>query len=140
MILCKMSGMNAVVKRAIGGSAAAAMGAVLVAAAPLSIFHQTKPGYWEIDRSGAEPRRLCITNLNTLAQFEHRDANCPRTVIRDSRSEATVHYTCRGGDFGESRMTALTPRSIRVQTQGLSAGSPFNYTFQARRVGNCPAH
>jgi hypothetical protein len=124
----------------VGGSAAAAMGAVLVAAAPLSIFSQTEPGKWEIDRGAAEPKRLCITNLKILAQFEHRNVNCTRTVIRDSRSEAVVHYTCRGGDFGESRMTALTPRSIRVQTQGLSAGAPFNYAFQARRVGNCSTH
>jgi hypothetical protein len=135
-----MPGMNAMVKRAIVGAAAAAIGAVFVAAAPLTIFSQTKPGYWEIVRNGAEPKRVCLANLDILAQLEHRNASCTRTVIRDRQSEAVVHYTCRGGDFGQTRLTALTPRSIRVQTQGLSANSPFNYTFQARRVGNCPAH
>ncbi|HUG45215.1 MAG TPA: DUF3617 family protein [Sphingomicrobium sp.] len=126
--------------RIFGAAAGVAVAALLGGAAPLSIFSQAKPGLWEIARSGSEPARLCLANLETLPQIEHRKAGCPRTVIRDSQSEALVHYTCRGGDFGQTRMTLLTPRSFRVQTQGISAGEPFNYTFQARRVGTCPTH
>jgi hypothetical protein len=124
-----------------GVAAAAAVGIVLSGAASPSFFAQMNlPGLWEIDRNGFEPRRLCLASSQELAQLEHVNARCSRTVIHDSRSEAVVHYTCRGGDFGQSRMTMLTPRSIRIETQGISGGSPFHYTFQARRVGSCPAH
>jgi hypothetical protein len=34
-------------------------------------------------------------------------------------------------------MTLLTPRTIRIATQGISAGGPFNYVVHARRAGNC---
>jgi hypothetical protein len=33
----------------------------------------------------------------------------------------------------------LTPRTLRVATQGIAAGAPFNYVLHARRTGNCPA-
>ena len=31
----------------------------------------------------------------------------------------------------------LTPRSLRIETQGISDSLPFNYVLQARRVGDC---
>jgi hypothetical protein len=31
----------------------------------------------------------------------------------------------------------ITPRSIRIETQGISGDLPFNYVLQARRVGDC---
>jgi hypothetical protein len=31
----------------------------------------------------------------------------------------------------------LTPRSLRIATQGISGGLPFNYVLQARRVDDC---
>lgn len=122
-----------------GGAAAAAALALAGAASP-SFFAQTQPGLWEIERNGSKPKRLCLADSGALAQFEHRNAICTRTVIRDSQSEAMVDYSCRGGGFGQTRMTLLTPRSIRVETQGISGNSPFHYTFQARRIGSCPAH
>jgi len=33
----------------------------------------------------------------------------------------------------------VTPRSLRLDTQGISDGLPFHYVAQARRVGDCPA-
>ena len=50
-----------------------------------------------------------------------------------------VAYRCTGRDFGRSKLTVLTPRSLRIETQGISDGLPFNYVLQARRVGGCPA-
>jgi hypothetical protein len=29
---------------------------------------------------------------------------------------------------------------MRIETQGISANYPFNYTIQARRIGDCAAH
>ena len=121
------------------------MGAALAAALTLSaagpsLFAQTQSGLWEVTRSGAEPVRMCVADTAALAQFEHRSAKCARTIVKDGQSEAVIHYTCRGGDFGQTSATLLTPRSLRLQTQGISGGAPFQYVLQARRVGNCPAH
>jgi len=104
------------------------------------VLAQAGGGLWEIQKSGAAPVRLCLPNPMVLAQFENRESRCTREVIRDTRSMATVHYSCAGGDFGQSDVTVLTPRSLRVETQGISRNSPFKYVFQARRVGDCPAH
>ena len=76
----------------------------------------------------------------SLAQLEHRNENCVREVVRDSGSDATINYKCPGGGFGHSTLKMITPRSLRVETQGISRNAPFKYVFQARRVGNCPGH
>ena len=104
------------------------------------MFNQTQGGLWQVDRTGAKPVRICVPSTAALALFEHRNASCSRNVIRDSGSIATIRYTCAGGDFGQSDFTLLTPRSLRIATQGISANAPFNYVLQAHRVGDCPAH
>lgn len=111
-----------------------------VAAASASVFATAEPGLWEISRSGSPAVKLCVANTAMLAQFEHRNSRCSRNVIRDNGSAATVHYTCPGGDFGQSDLRLVTPRSLSIQTQGISAGAPFQYTIQARRIGNCQIH
>jgi len=101
---------------------------------------ETSGGLWEI--SGAPGtkglQRLCVADTVVLAQFEHRAQMCTRLVISDSPPTALIHYTCAGGGFGRSKVTLITPRSIRIETQGISDNLPFNYVIQARRVGDCP--
>jgi hypothetical protein len=100
---------------------------------------ETSSGLWEISGApGARvPPRLCIADTAVLAQFEHRGQMCTRLVISDTPPTALIHYTCAGGGFGRSKMTLITPRSIRIETQGISENLPFNYVLQARRVGDC---
>ena len=120
---------------------AACLGAaVALAGASASVFSTAEPGLWEIKKGASQPVKLCVPNLATLAQFEHRGARCSRSVIRDNGSAATVHYTCSGGDFGQTDMRLVTPRSLLIQTQGISGGGPFKYTLTARRVGDCQNH
>lgn len=98
----------------------------------------TSGGVWELAGvPGARPARQCVADTTALAQFEHRAKNCTRVVISDSGPTAVIHYTCAGGGFGQSKMTVITPRSLRIETQGISGNLPFNYTLQARRVGDC---
>ena len=103
---------------------------------------QTSGGEWEISglpgTSGSV--RRCIGNTMTFAQIEHRGQSCTQVVISDTPTTAVVHYTCTNGGFGRTELTLLTPRSLRVQTQGISRGAPFNYVVQARRMGACAAH
>ena len=98
-------------------------------------------GMWEINGAPEAngPLQQCLPDPAMLAQFEHRGKNCTRTVISDNRNSAVIHYTCPGGGFGQSKLTLITPRSMRVETQGISNKMPFNYVLQARRTGDCPA-
>jgi len=114
----------------------------LAAAGQPSALSQTRGGLWEVDGApgSAKPIRQCIPDTRVLAQFEHRGKGCPRTVITDAGTNATIEYNCGPSGFGSSRITVLTPRSLRIETQGISKGLPFNYVIQARRVGDCRFH
>jgi hypothetical protein len=104
-----------------------------------SALAQVAGGLWEI--SGAPgshaPVRQCVTDVLALAQFEHRGQNCSRSVLRDGPSSAKIEYQCGATGFGQSTVDVLTPRSLKISTQGISDQLPFNYVLQARRVGEC---
>jgi hypothetical protein len=116
-------------------------GVLLVAAGPKALA-PAQPGLWEVSRSadGRDGFRTCVGDVAMLAQWEHRHGRCTRVVISDVGTKASIHYTCADGGFGRSDMTLLTPRTLRISTQGISASYPFAYTLHARRIGNCPAH
>jgi|SRR6185295_16853947 len=118
-------------------TAAAALGAATLPTA----LSQTAPGVWEVTGvPGVKaPIRQCFSDVLALGQFEHRAQNCSRHVIRDGASATVIDYTCPDGGFGRSEIGLLTPRSLRIDTQGISDGLPFHYVAQARRVGDCPA-
>ena len=101
---------------------------------------QTNPGLWEIAGvPGARaPARECVGDIAALARFEHRGRSCSSKVLRDGESSAEIEYSCGGSGFGRSTLTVLTPRSLRIETQGISDNLPFHYVLQARRVGDCP--
>jgi hypothetical protein len=122
---------------ATGGIAAAL---TLTAAALPPTLGQTQPGLWEI--SGAPgskaPIRQCVADVSVLARFEHRARNCTAKLLKQNGSFAQIEYSCGGAGFGHSEIEVLTPRSLRISTQGISDGLPFNYVLQARRVDDCP--
>ena len=94
---------------------------------------------WEI--SGVPgtkgPVRQCIANVLMLAEIEHRGRNCRRSIVSDNGGSMVVSYTCAGAGFGRSQIDVLTPRSLRISTQGISDQLPFGYTVQAHRIGEC---
>ena len=120
------------------GAAIALPAAALAATVP-SALKQIAGGVWEV--SGAPgsqaPVRQCVPDVQTLAQFEHRTRNCSRTVLSDSGTSTVISYRCGPADFGQSEVDVVTPRSLRIATQGISGQLPFNYVIQARRVGDC---
>ena len=128
--------------KVVGSVMICAAGAVLVlalggAGRPSSLA-RVEGGLWEIDRLGPGVRpRICVADPLSLASYEHRGRTCTRVVISERPEGALVHYTCAGGGFGRSKIDVLTPRSIRIETQGISDDLPFNYVIQARRVGDC---
>jgi len=117
-------------------SGAAVLLLALTAAVRPAVFSQTPGGLWEISREGAR-KNICVPDPAVLAQYEHLKASCSRDVIRDQQSRAEIHYSCQGGAFGQTTVQLLTPRSLRIETQGISDNAPFHYVLQARRLGNC---
>ena len=109
----------------------------LTAAVRPAVFSQATGGLWEISRSDGGRRNVCVPDPVLLAQYEHLRNRCSRDVIRDLRGRAEISYSCAGGGFGQSKVEQLTPRSLRIETQGISGDAPFHYVVQARRVGDC---
>jgi hypothetical protein len=117
-----------------------AIGLLSVAAAPRALA-PVSGGYWQVADSakGAPRHSVCLADPSLLAQWEHRGGRCSRVILSDTSDKTVISYSCVDGGFGRSEITQLTPRSVRVATQGISAGAPFNYVLHARRVGNCPS-
>ena len=118
-----------------------AVGALaLIAAAQPSALSQTQPGLWEISGApgASSPVRQCVAEVAALARFEHRAKNCTAKVLKDGNGSVAIDYSCGGAGFGHSQIDVITPRSLRISTQGISDGLPFNYVLQARRVDDCP--
>src|SRR5689334_14542512 len=97
------------------GLAAAAM------AARPGALAEAAPGLWEISGyPGAKaPARECFANVALLAQFQHRKQSCSSTVVSDHPPSSVITYSCPGGGFGRSAVTMITPRSLRIETQGI---------------------
>ena len=121
-------------------TAGLALSALMLGAATLPPIISGSGGLWEVSRSatGANAERSCVPSASVLSQWEHRRGQCTRTVISSTATEAVINYTCTGGGFGASKMKVITPRTLRIETQGISGGFPFNYVLHARRVGDCP--
>ena len=122
--------------------AAGGLGAalILVAAGKPSALSQTRPGLWEIRGAPGSraPIRRCVGDVLALARFEHRSRVCTSKILNDEGSSASLEYSCGPAGFGHSQIDVITPRSLRISTQGISAGLPFNYVLQVRRVDDCP--
>lgn len=122
------------------GLSALLAGAAMAAASPRALA-PAAGGLWEIgtDAAGHNAAKMCVASPEVLAQYENRTGRCTRVVISDAGTEAVIHYTCADGAFGHSKVTLITPRTLRIDTQGISGGLPFRYLLHARRVGNCTA-
>jgi len=113
-------------------------GVILASAA--AALSQATPGLWELRRvPDGRPVRLCVADIAALAQVEQRGQTCARKVVSSEGSSTVLRYSCPAGGFGQSTLTLLTPRSLTIDTQGISGGLPFNYVVHARRVGDCGA-
>jgi hypothetical protein len=120
-------------------AAASVLTASASAAAPPSALAKVAAGIWEISGvPGTQaPVRQCVANVLFLAQFEHRGRDCSSTLLSNGENSMKITYSCGSAGFGQSELDVITPRSLRISTQGISDKLPFNYVLQARRVGDC---
>ena len=119
--------------------ALACSGTVMAAVTVPRALAPASGGLWEVSRSasGHDPTRICVATPDLLAQFEHRQQRCTRKVLSDQGTETLISYNCQAGGFGQSKMTLITPRTLRIDTQGISDNLPFHYQLHARRIGDC---
>jgi hypothetical protein len=122
------------------GLGALAAATALVAATQPPTLAQSVPGLWEISGvpGTSSPFRQCVADVVALARFEHRGKTCSAKVLKSAGSITLIDYNCGGAGFGHSEIEVITPRSLRISTQGISGGLPFNYVLQARRIDECP--
>lgn len=94
---------------------------------------------WEIDGvpGTRSPARACIADVQLFTRFEHRAKKCSAKALSDDGRSVIIEYTCGGSGFGRSKLEAITPRTLKIDTQGISNALPFNYTLNARRIGDC---
>lgn len=117
-----------------------ALTALAPAAAPkLAVSRTITPGKWELtDSRGRLPAQtLCIADPDTLIQFRHAGLTCAWTIEEDRAALGTVRYSCPDAGNGRTTLSAVTPRLIHLDTQGIADGQPFHVTLDGRRLGAC---
>jgi hypothetical protein len=57
--------------------------------------------------------------------------------VSEHGDSTLISYKCGQAGFGQSTIEVITPRSLKISTQGISEQLPFNYVLQAHRVGEC---
>ncbi|HWU96517.1 MAG TPA: hypothetical protein VN029_13040 [Sphingomonas sp.] len=103
-----------------------------------SVLTQIERGQWLLkERLGTE-RKVCFTNPNSFIQIAHGPGPCEQFVISQDAHQATIGYTCTGHGKGRTTVTVETPRLVRIETQGVLDGAPFEQEYEGRRVpGTC---
>ncbi len=119
------------------------VGALLVAAqatiaAPQNALAEVAPGRWQLTEiGGPDSRSICVADPGALLQVQQPGTACARFVLDSDRDSMTVRYTCGGRGHGRSVLTVRSARSIRLETQGISTGTPFATDYDGRFVGPC---
>lgn len=128
--------------------AASALAAGIAFAAPaqgggssLAMLDRLDAGRWEVRlrEPGAPSQRICLSDGRRLIQLRHAEAVCERFVVQDNNSEVIVQYTCRGKGYGRTHIRRETSRLVQIDSQGIAGGLPFEFSAEARRVGDCSA-
>ena len=112
-------------------------GAVPARAPTLALLDKVEHGQWLLRETGGSTRTLCLTDPDALLQVRHGGAQCSRFVIAEAADRATVHYTCPGQGHGRTTIVVETPRLVRIETQGVADGAPFELELEGRRSGMC---
>jgi hypothetical protein len=104
----------------------------------LAMLSALDDGQWEVrPRDGSALRRVCVRSGLELIQLQHSDSDCSRFVVEDGAKTVTVQYTCRGNGYGRTSIRRETASLVQIDSQGIAGGLPFQFSAEARRVGNC---
>jgi hypothetical protein len=120
---------------------AASMPHAVAADAPVpTALAAMQPGQWQLRSldGSAPPKTLCIGDPRVLLQIRHGNAPCNKLVLMNNATQAVVSYSCATGGNGRTTVRVETPRVIQIESQGIADKSPFDWTYEGRRVGECP--
>lgn len=100
-----------------------------------------QPGQWQLRSldGSAPPKTLCIGDPRVLLQIRHGNIPCNKIVLTNNATQAVVNYSCAAAGNGRTSVRVETPRVIQIESQGIADKSPFDWTYEGRRVGDCPA-
>jgi len=48
-----------------------------------------------------------------------------------------VQYTCKGRGYGRTQIRKESGQLAQIDSRGIANGLPFEFTAEARRVGDC---
>jgi len=121
------------------GIIAAAGGTIAPAQRPsLVSLSRIEPGEWQFREIGGEAKTtVCVADPRMLIQLNHMRAQCSRFVVEDQPKSATVHYTCPGAGHGRTVISVESGHLIKLRTQGIADGAPFDTDYEGRRLGTC---
>ena len=129
------------------GTVAASLSGALLLRAPeveaqdnsLALLRTLEPGQWELRYRGSDNvRRLCVRSGEAFIQLRHSGRTCRRFVVEAGERDVTVQYTCSKDGYGRTNVKRENRRLVQIEGQGIVDGAPFQFSAEARRVGNCP--
>ncbi|RYH13833.1 MAG: hypothetical protein EON57_01365 [Alphaproteobacteria bacterium] len=135
LVSMALAASQAPVAAAPGGAA----GEPAAATSSLTALKSLEPGLWQLETPGRAPRQMCVADTAALIQLEHDQPGCSRLVVTNEPKNATVQYNCPRGGWGRTTVRSETASAAVIRTQGISRNAPFDYLFEARRVGTCGA-
>ena len=98
-------------------------------------------GAWTFHEIGggnaAHPREVCVHDPRVLLQLVHGPAQCEQYVIENLPDRITVQYRCPGAGTGRTTIKVEDRNLIRLHTQGLMKGAPFDFDYEGRHTGKC---
>lgn len=97
-------------------------------------------GAWtfhEVGNTASPPREVCVHDPRLLLQLVHGPAQCAQYVIENQPDRITVQYRCPGAGTGRTTIKVEDRNLIRLQTQGLVKGAPFDFDYEGRYAGRC---
>jgi hypothetical protein len=130
-----------ILRAGVVGALAVWAGAGTAQAPGLKVLAGVSGGQWQFHEIGSRGtgRSLCVHDVAMLLQLRHSGAQCSRFVLDSSAKAATVHYTCPGSGHGLTTLSVESGQLIRLKTQGIADGAPFDDDWEGRRVGGCGA-
>jgi hypothetical protein len=103
----------------------------------LQALDQLEPGLWQIEVPGKPVRTMCLTDPAVLLQLAHTALSCSRFVIANEARTSTVHYSCNAAGWGRTTVHVETARAAQIDTQGMAAKVPFQFSADAHKIGVC---
>lgn len=114
-------------------------GPAMGAGPSLAMLDQLAPGQWEVRyrETGVPSQRICLSSGHGLIQLRHPGTACERFVVEDGPGHVVVQYTCKGRGYGRTQIRRESGRLVQIDSRGIAGGLPFEFTAEARRVGDC---